>query len=110
MDEGHVIDTFGEMREQATDPFAAFAMLLPIPGALHDGAGIALKEFDFAAGIELLAVTLDEFGFVIKRVALAGGTGHEELHDALGLGGMMHAWLCAKQAFLAQKMSKSDAA
>src|SRR5262249_23967655 len=37
------------------------------------------------AEIGLLPVALDEFRLVIEEIDVAGGPGHEELHDALGL-------------------------
>src|SRR5258706_9476498 len=46
----------------------------------------ALKKLDFFAGIPGLAGTLLQFGLVVEQVEMAGGPGHEELHDALGLG------------------------
>ena len=53
------------------------------------GAGTALKQFDFLAGIERLAIAFDQFGLIVERVALAGRAGHEELDDSPGLRRMM---------------------
>ena len=53
------------------------------------GAGDALEQLDLAAGIELLAVALDQLRLVVEGIDLAGGAGHEELHDALGLGAVV---------------------
>ena len=55
-------------------------------GLFMHGAGTALEQLDLLAGIERLAVPLDQLRLVVERVALAGGARHEELHDALGLG------------------------
>ena len=46
------------MRKQVADPVAALAVLPPFPGAGHDGARLALKQLDLAAGIEFPAVSL----------------------------------------------------
>ena len=50
MDERHVVDTLGQVRQQIADPLAALAVPPPLPGALHHGAGVALKQFQLAAG------------------------------------------------------------
>ena len=55
-------------------------------GLAMQSPGRALKQLDLLAGVERLAVALDQLGLVVERVALAGRARHEELHDALGLG------------------------
>src|SRR5262249_15880490 len=65
---------------------AALAALPPLPRALHDGSGGRLEQLDLAARIERLAVLLEEHRLVVEQVALAGGAGHEQLHDALRFG------------------------
>src|SRR6185369_10204793 len=93
-------------------------MLLPGPGTLHHRTRFALKQLHLAARIKFLAVAFDEFGFVIKRVALAGRAGHEQLHHALRSGVMMEAavelgsWLryVRKQAVLSEQMNHRDPA
>ena len=94
MDKGHVVDTSGSVGKEAADPFTGLTILLPRPRAGHDGAGIGLKEFDFLAGVPFLAGLGNEAGFVVECVALAGGTGHEELDYALGTGGVVCGCLC----------------
>ena len=89
--ERDVVDTGRQVRQQVADPVAALAVLPPFPGAGHDGARLALEQLDLAAGIELPAVSLDERGFVVERVALAGRARHEELHDPGGAGTVMQA-------------------
>ena len=105
MDERHIVDAFRKMRQQPANPFAAFAMLFPIPRALHHCAWVALEKLYFAARIELLAVPLDQLRLVIKGVALAGCAGHEELDDPLSF-----ARLSSEQALLTQDVSQCDAA
>ena len=85
------IDAGGQCGHQITHPFAALAVLFPLPGALHAGPGRALEQFDLFAGVPGLAVAFDEFGLVIEQVALAGGAGHEELHDSLSFGRVVQA-------------------
>ena len=79
------------MGQQIADPFAALAVLPPAPGALHDMAGIGLKQLDAAAGIERLPVAANQLRLVVECIALARGTGHEELDDTLRLGAMVQA-------------------
>ena len=69
----------GQVRHQVADPLAALAVLLPLPGALHHAPGRALEQLDLAAGVELLAVLLDQQRLVVERVALAGRARHEQL-------------------------------
>ncbi len=49
--------------------------------------GTRLEQLDLLAGIPRFAVVADQARLVIERVALAGGTGHEQLNDALGFRG-----------------------
>ena len=94
------------------------AVLLPVPRTFHHRAGVALEQLHLAAGIELLPAALDECGFVIKRVALAGRAGHEQLHDTPGFGGMMQTAVefrarlrhVRQQAVLSEQMNHRDAA
>jgi hypothetical protein len=53
-------------------------------------AGHASEALLAADGIrQLLAVALIEQGLVIVEVQMGGAAGHEEVNDALGLGGLM---------------------
>ena len=98
----------------------ALAVLLPAPGAGQARAGKALKQLDLFARIERLAVALDQLGLVVERVALAGGAGHEQLDDPLGLGPMMQAAVqigapgprpgIGQQSAFAQQRGQRDAA
>ena len=83
MNECHVIDATAQMRHEIAHPFAGLTILFPIPGAFHAWPRVALKEFDLASRIKLLTMAFDQLRFVIKRVALAGRAGHEELNDPL---------------------------
>src|SRR5262249_26049094 len=99
MDEGHVVDASGKMRDEFADPLAALTVLLPPPGALHYGPRVALEKLNFVAGVEPLAVTLDEVGFVVEGIALAGSAGHEELTPALRACRMVKAAVELDRAF-----------
>src|SRR5689334_15734833 len=72
-----------DMRHQVADPLPTLAPRLPLPGALHDSARLALEQLDLSTRVELLAVTTDQLRLVVERVALARGARHEELHHAL---------------------------
>src|SRR5262249_1236880 len=91
VEEADVIDTAADVRHQVADILAALAVRLPAPRALHARARNALEQFDLAGGVELLAIALDELRLVVEGIDLAGGTGHEELHHALGPGRMVQA-------------------
>src|SRR5438093_9612625 len=108
------------MWNQAGHPFAASAMLLPCPRALHDRTGITLEEFDLAPGIKLFAALLNDQRLIVERIHLAGSTRHEKLHNALGFGGMVQAtvqlWArlqngrVRQQPRTSEQMSQSNAA
>src|SRR5687767_5032140 len=91
MEKRHLVHARSQMRDQGAHPFAAGSVLPPFPRALHDGTGIALEEFNLAPWIELFATLLNHQRLVVERIHLTGGTGHEELHDALGFGSMVQA-------------------
>src|SRR5215831_7061705 len=91
MNKRHVVHTATEVRREIAHPFATLTVLLPAPGTLHASSGFALEQFDFLARVERLAVAFDEIGLVVEQVALTGGAGHEQLHDAFGLGLVMEA-------------------
>src|SRR5206468_976946 len=104
--------------QQVADPLAALAVPPPAPRALHDRAGRTLEQFDAAARVELLAVAPDQQRFVVEGVALAGGAGHEQLHDALRPGAVMQAAaqfgarlrrLLTEQAVLDEQVRQRDA-
>ena len=115
MDERHVIDTGRQVGHQAADVLAARAVLLPCPGALHDRPRRALEQLDLAAGVELLAVPLDQLRLVIEGIDLAGRPRHEQLDDPLGLGPAVQAavevtpaldLIVGEQALNAQQMDR----
>jgi hypothetical protein len=118
MNERDVVGAVRNVRHQAAHPFAALAVLLPIPRALHHFAGIALEQLDLAAGIELLPTALDQPRLVVERVALTGRAGHEQLHDAARLRAMMQAAVefrarfgrVGEQTLLPEQMHHGDAA
>src|SRR5678815_6184333 len=88
-EEREVIDTFGNVRENAADPPATLAILLELEGALHDVARRAGRSFNARTGIELLAMQFDQLRLVIEGIHLADAAIHEKLHDALDPGAMM---------------------
>jgi hypothetical protein len=56
-------------------------VLLPLEGALHQGAGRA-GGGGLDPEIDLLGVVFDQFGLVVERVHLADAAIHEQLNDA----------------------------
>src|SRR5262249_14439637 len=118
--EGDVVHAGRQAGQQAADVLAALAVLLPRPGAFHVRAGVALEQLDLAAGVELRAVALDQLGLVIEGIDLAGGPGHEQLHDAPSAGAVVQAavevgaalagGLTGEQAVAAEQGGQRDAA
>src|SRR6266576_3088281 len=118
MNEGNVVRTGAEVRNEIADPFAALAVWFPVPGTFHYRAGIALEQFHFPAGFKFFSTAFDQLRLVIERVTLAGCSRHEQLHHAFGSGPMMRAAVpfgtrsgsLGKQSLLAEQMSHGDAA
>src|ERR1044071_8726361 len=83
--EGHVIDAGGEVRQEGAHPAPALAVSPELEAGLEHHAGFAGGGLDaFArAGIKSLPVPLQEFGFVIEKIHLAGAPVHEELYNPL---------------------------
>src|SRR6266568_8697473 len=118
MNECHIVRTGAEVRDEIADPFAALAVLFPIPRTFHHRARIALEQFHFAARFKFFSAAFDELGFVIERITLAGRSRHEQLHDAFGSGPMMKAAVpfgtrsrrFSEQSLLPKQMRHGDAA
>src|SRR5206468_5797155 len=83
--EGQVVHTSGEIRQQTAYPATTLAMLLELEGRLEDLTRFAGGRLDPFAGpwVELLSVALQQFGFVIEQIHLARAAVHEELNHAL---------------------------
>src|SRR5262249_25910217 len=93
------------------NPFATLTVLAPFPRRLHRLAGTGLEQFDLLAGIPLLAVIAYKARLVVEGVALAGGTGHEQLNDTLRLGSEVRpAERSGEQSLLNQQARQGDAA
>ena len=86
MHEGDIVHDVTDGRDDVAEHLARLAIGLEFPGRREGRARAALEEFDGFARIPLLAVFLLEEGLVVPHVDVAGGAGHEELDDALGLG------------------------
>src|SRR5262249_25920702 len=90
MDERHLIDVPGQVRENIGYAFSALPVLPKAKRRTHDRSDLIAEE----AGVlieadKLLAVAALEFGFVIPGVDVARSAVDEEPDDALGLGGMI---------------------
>ena len=91
--ERHAIDLRRQVREDRRDPAAALPVLLERERRLHQVAGRAGDALGLlaGAGVERLAVPLLQFRLVVERVRLADAAVHEQLNDALDLGGVVQA-------------------
>ena len=93
--EAEFIDDFRGVGEQRADPGSGFAVLGELElgaGEWQDGllsrhAGEALAGADMIG--EGLAVEFLELRLVVEEVLLGGAAGHEEIDDALRLGGVV---------------------
>src|SRR5580704_2869899 len=85
-------------------------MLLPFPWTRHHGAGTALKQLDFAAGIELLPVAFEQQRLVVEGVALTRRARHEQLNHALGSRRMIEALALIRAQKLRQGQSAQPSA
>jgi hypothetical protein len=95
VDERDVVDAPRQVGEHAAHPRAALAVLRERERRLHQreagvgaGDGFHLRP---VAGVERLAVQRLELRPVEERVHLRHAAVHEELDDALGLGGVVQA-------------------
>ena len=55
---------------------------------IDEGGAVTFEEFRWRE----LAIPLRKLGFVVEEFEVAGGTAHEEVDDALGLGAVMGAF------------------
>src|SRR3954447_6502815 len=117
MDKSDFVHAPRKLRNEVADPLSAPAVLLPFPRAFHAIFRGALKEFNFPARIEFLAMPPDQFGLIVERIALARGSGHEQLHDAPGFRAVVNApvefgfcWLktLGQQSIGGQQMCQRD--
>jgi len=103
MNEGHVVHDRAERCDGVAQHLAALPVGLEVPHWLEPRTETILKGFDMLAEVTRLPVALHQLRLVIKQVEVAGSTGHEELHDALGLGGMMQFAIAARAGWLAAR-------
>lgn len=89
VNEGDVVDDVAERSDRRGQHLAALAEGLEVPDRSQPRAESVLESFDGLAEIGWLSVSLEEFGLVIEEIDVTCATGHEELNDALGFGGMM---------------------
>src|SRR5215212_4639567 len=83
MDKRNVVDTFTERRHRVAEPLTASAVLPPTKWRIHHLVRCRLEELDSFARIEFLAIMLRKCRLVVPQVALARGTRHVELDNAL---------------------------
>ena len=86
VNEGHVIDTGRELREEIADPAPAVAMLTKRPVAALAVAGLGGEELHLAIGIERSAAAFGQLRLVVPRIHMAKATGAENLNDRTCLG------------------------
>ena len=87
VDEGHLIDVFAEVWEDAGDHFSALAAGGEFEWGFHDPAdGVGEKSGELVEALEFFAVVFGEGGLVVKGIDLAGAAVDEDPNDAFGFG------------------------
>jgi hypothetical protein len=113
MHEGDVIHHVSDGRDDVAEHLARLAVGFEFPRRREGRARAALEQLDRFTRIPFLAVLLLEQRLVVPHVDVAGGAGHEELHDSLGLGGGVEdaaGGRGAEESFLSEEAGESDAA
>tara|TARA_Y100000588_G_C13935706_1_gene787801 strand:- start:384 stop:755 length:372 start_codon:yes stop_codon:yes gene_type:complete len=86
MNECQIVHLTGYVGKKGRNVLAALAMLLEVPHGLHQlpFALLAKGSGTHPDEIDVLAVLGKEFGLVVKRVDVAGTTGHENEYHPFG--------------------------
>ncbi|MFM1944028.1 MAG: hypothetical protein RI897_3010 [Verrucomicrobiota bacterium] len=87
VDEAHIIDQVGEVRDEVGNHFAALAAGSEFPGAFGEHTLFALEGDERVSARHGFAMVPDEFGFVVESIELAAGAGAEDHEDLFGGGG-----------------------
>jgi hypothetical protein len=89
VNERDVVHAGAERRDDLAELLAALAVGLEVPHRPEPGAEAVLKRLHLLAEIGGLAVAFDQLRFEIKQIDVTRRPGHEQLHDAFGLGWVM---------------------
>src|SRR5690349_21680757 len=85
MEEGHVIDAGGQVREQVADPLAALAVLLELPLRPDDAALVLVPAAAERLDGNRLAVERVELRLVVEGIDVTRAAVAEDEDHALGL-------------------------
>ena len=85
VNKGHVIGTGTERRNGLAQHAAALTIGLELPHRFLPGPEAVLEGLHLFAEVSVFTVVLDQRGFVIKQVDVAGSAAHEKLHHAFRL-------------------------
>ncbi len=87
VDERHLVDVLGHVREDLGDPRPALAVLGQLERRLHQRADLVGEEAGvLVEALEFLPVALVEFGLVVPGIDVGRPAVHEQPDDRLGLG------------------------
>ena len=89
VNEGEIVDDAAERGHDLAEHLSGLAVGLEIPERAQPRSEAVLKRFHRLAEIARLPVSFDQLGFVVEEIEVAGGAGHEELHDAFCFGRMV---------------------
>jgi hypothetical protein len=84
VDECHLVDDAAEGGDGFRERLAALALGFEFPDGLEPWAEAVLKGFDGFAEVAGFPIVLDEGGFEVEEVEVAGSACHEELDHTLG--------------------------
>ena len=84
-EDADIVDALADFGEEFGHFDAGLPVLLELEGRPEEGRALAAGCLEFVA--RLLAVLLREFGLGVESIDLARPAVHEEVDDALGLGG-----------------------
>src|SRR5436305_491913 len=93
MNKRDIIDTTRKMREQVTDPLAAFTVLMEIPARFDNAPLILMAAASEGFDIDRLVVATFHGRLVVERINVAGPAIHEQEDDVLGFRSKMRCLL-----------------
>ena len=101
--------TVAERRDDLAELLAALAVGLEVPDRLEPRAEAVLERLDVLAEVRGLPCRLTSSGLKSNRSTWLAAAGHEELHDALGLGLVVQPAV-GEQSVVAEHRRQRDAA
>ena len=99
MNERNIVDAGGDVREQITDPFAGFSVLLEFPFRFDDTSLVFVSTTTEGFDVDRFAIHAVHAGLIVKGVDMTRTAIHEQEDHALRLRGEMR-WLGSKRVLI----------